>query len=143
MATKKGTVVKKPVTPTADVNVTAEGFEITVGPGNYELYVDKKFVGAITQDQARERFLPMDAGEHLLGVYSQGRFVTPGDGIVGVFETVEHPAEEPASEPEPQQPAGEPVPPDTGTVSVSREYVEQLAHELRDLSDMLFDWLGK
>ena len=130
MATKKGTVVKNPVIPTADVKATEEGFAITVGPGNYVLYVDKIFFEGITQDQARERFLPMSPGEHRLEVYSQGRFITPEGGVAGVFGTAE-------------QSAGEPASSDAGTVSVSREYMEQLAHELRDLSDMLLDWLGK
>lgn len=85
MATKKGTVVVNPATPTVDVTVTEEGFQIVVGPGNYELYVDKNYKEAITQDQSRERFLPMEKGEHALSVYSQGRFITPVNGVVGVF----------------------------------------------------------
>ena len=38
----------------------------------------------------------MEAGEHCLDVYSQGRFITPEGGVVGVFGAIK---------PEPEQPA--------------------------------------
>ena len=122
---------EKPM-PTADVRVTADGYEIIVGAGNYELYVDKRYIEAITQDQPRERILPMEAGEHCLDVYSQGRFITPEGGVVGVFGAIKL---------EPEQPAEEPAPGDKGTVSVGRESLERLANEMRGLSDMIIRWL--
>ena len=142
---------EKPV-PSAGVKVTSEWYEVTVGEGNYEIYVDKERHCFVTQDQPREVIIPMQPGTHRLDVYSQGRFITPEGGVIGVFgeeepeqpkeepeaETTpaaeelepapDHPAEEPAHNPEPEQTAEEPE----KTVSVSVDTLRVLFAHLMD-----------
>ena len=139
---------EKPV-PAAEVKVTSEWYEVTVGEGNYEIYVDKERNCFITQDQPREVIIPMQPGRHRLDVYSQGRFITTEGGVIGVFGEEE--AEQPNEELEPEQPTeeqgtlGDPEKepdPVGGLVCMTRETVAQIAEELHDLSEMLYDILG-
>ena len=133
--TKTGADIK----PTAEVRTDTGRIIVSVGEGYYEVYVDKVMQQpALSNDLTHE--YPAEPGEHRVSVYSGGRFVfdqmvtVPAEG-----EAKEQPSEEQATE----QPAEGPASSDTGMVSVSGEYMEQLAHELRDLADMLLGWLGK
>lgn len=97
--------------PTAKVETGIGWIAVTVGEGFYEVYLDRKFQNGARDFQTLNCFVK--PGDHLVGVYSAGRWVVnetihvPDEG-----ETVPEPAaEEPAAElPEDEQPKEQPEP---------------------------------
>lgn len=136
--------------PTAKVETGIGWIAVTVGDGYYEVYIDKKLQKSAFNGQTRS--CAVDPGDHLVGVYSAGRWVVnetihvPAEGETvpepepapeeaHEAEAADKPAPDAPEEPAPDQPAGEPAGPEYTLVKT--ETLELLIKEMRDLAAFL------
>lgn len=68
--------------PKAKIEITKNGFLVTVEHGFSEIYIDRKpMKGYLRDGQSKE--YPVGDGEHECGVYSQGRFTAQAKHTFG------------------------------------------------------------